>query len=141
MTFPHRIHNFKLHLWITHPDLSTEPRTYPHNLWISLLNWGQNYWFCAMLGRYMSVWLYSLWINLWIRGVKSVDKSVDNFVENLILWITRELSTFCQQRTGGYPHFYPQPRWLDFGLSKADFLAYSHIHRPYYYYYSNRYMV
>ena len=34
-----------------------------------------------------------LWIKLWIRGVKSVDKVVDNSVDNPGLWITRELST------------------------------------------------
>jgi hypothetical protein len=70
-----------------------------------------------------------------------VDKSVDNFVENPSLWITRELSTFYPQGTGGYPHFCPQLRGWGFGLSKADFAVYPHIHRPYYYYYSNKYMV
>ena len=70
-----------------------------------------------------------------------MDKSVDNFVDNASLWITRELSTFYPQEIGGYPHFYPQLRGLELGLGKADFAAYPHIHRPYYYYYSNKYMV
>ena len=82
-----------------------------------------------------------LWINLWITGVETVDKPVGNSVDNSNLWITRELSTFYQQGTGGYPHFCPQLRGLEFSLSKADFAAYPHIHRPYYYYYSNRLMV
>jgi hypothetical protein len=82
-----------------------------------------------------------LWINLWIRGVKPVDKPVDNFVDNSDLWISPELSTICPQETVGYPHFCPQAgRWI-FGLGKVLFGGYPHIHRPYYYYYSNKYMV
>jgi hypothetical protein len=83
----------------------------------------------------------SLWINLWIRGVKAVDNFVDNFVDNSGLWITRNLSTICPQETGGYPHFCPQDaRWF-VGLGKALCGGYPHIHRPYYYYCSNKYMV
>jgi hypothetical protein len=82
-----------------------------------------------------------LWINLWIRGVESVDKPVENSVENSTLWISRDLSTVCPQELATYPQFCPQPRGWVFGLSKADFGGYPHIHRPYYYYYSNKYMV
>jgi hypothetical protein len=49
-----------------------------------------------------------LGITLWITGVKSVDKIVDNFVDNSDLWISRELSTICPQENGTYPHFCPQ---------------------------------
>jgi hypothetical protein len=70
-----------------------------------------------------------------------VDKPVDNFADNPSLWITRELSTSYPQAAGGYPHFCPQLRGKESGLSKADFAAYPHIHRPYCYYYSNKYMV
>src|ERR671912_466203 len=83
----------------------------------------------------------SLWTNLWIRGVKSVDKPVDRIVDNSSLWITRHLSTIHPQEIGGYPHFYPQAGARLFGLGKAIFSSYTHIHRPYYYYCSNRYMV
>jgi hypothetical protein len=79
--------------------------------------------------------------NLWIRGVKPVDKPVDRNVDNSNLWITRELSTGCPQEIAGYPQFCPQARGRLFGLGKAHFPSYTHIHRPYYYYYSNRYMV
>ncbi len=82
-----------------------------------------------------------LWINLWIRGVRSVDKPVENSVDNSNLWITRELSTICPQGPASYPQFCPQPRGRVVGLSMADFASYPHIHRPYYYYYSNRLMV
>jgi hypothetical protein len=86
--------------------------------------------------------MYSgLWITLWIRGVEAVDKPVDNFVDNSGLWITRDLSTICPQENGGYPHFCPQAARRLFGLGKVDFGGYPHIHRPYYYYYSNKYMV
>src|SRR5918993_245049 len=64
--------------------------------------------------------------------------SVDN---SSILWITRHLSTIHPQEIAGYPHFYPQPAVRLFGLGKAVFSSYTHIHRPYYYYCSNRYMV
>ncbi len=70
-----------------------------------------------------------------------MDKSVDNFVDNDSLWITRELSTIYPQGAGGYPHFCPQPTGAEFGLSRVDLASYPHIHRPYYYYYSNKYMV
>ena len=83
----------------------------------------------------------TLWINLWIRGVKPVDNFVDNFVDKSCLWITRDLSTICPQETGGYPHFCPQAALGLFGLGKAHFGGYPHIHRPYYYYYSNKDMV
>src|SRR5215213_8938154 len=79
--------------------------------------------------------------NLWIRGVKSVDKPVDRIVDNFSLWITRYLPTIHPQEIVSYPHFYPQVRGRLFGLGKAFFSSYTHIHRPYYYYYSNRYMV
>jgi hypothetical protein len=82
-----------------------------------------------------------LWINLWIRGVKAVDKLVDRIVDNSVLWITRGLSTICPQEKGGYPHFCPQAQGRFFGLGKVLFGGYPHIHRPYYYYYSNKYMV
>jgi hypothetical protein len=82
-----------------------------------------------------------LWINLWIRGVKSVDKPVENSVENSSLWISGHLSTFCPQEVAAYPQIYPQSRVGVFGLSKAGFAGYPHIHSPYYYYYSNKYMV
>jgi hypothetical protein len=78
-----------------------------------------------------------LWINLWIRGVKSVDKPVDRFVENFGLWITRGLSTIHPQVIASYPQFRPQPRSRSIGLGMAFFAACPHIHRPYYYYYSN----
>jgi hypothetical protein len=68
-----------------------------------------------------------------------VDKPVDRIVDNSILWITRHLSTIYPQEIAGYPHFYPQDRGREFGLGMADFWGYPHIHRPYYYYYSNRY--
>jgi flavodoxin len=79
-----------------------------------------------------------LWINLWIRGVKPVDKSVDKIVDNSSLWITRHLSTICPQENAGYPQFLPQARLAVIGLGKTDFGGYPHIHRPYYYYYSNK---
>jgi hypothetical protein len=84
---------------------------------------------------------YNLWTNLWIRGVKSVDKPVDRIVENLILWITRELSTSYPQGSASYPQICPQPRRQVFGLGKRDSSSYPHIHSPYYYYYSNKYRV
>jgi hypothetical protein len=83
----------------------------------------------------------SLWIKLWVKGVKPVDNYVDNFVDNFGLWITRELSTICPQETGGYPHFCPQVVRGLFGVGKALFAGYPHIHSPYYYYCSNKYMV
>jgi hypothetical protein len=49
-----------------------------------------------------------LWIKLWIRGVKTVDKAVDKIVDNSTLWISRELSTTYPQKIAGYPQFYPQ---------------------------------
>jgi hypothetical protein len=82
-----------------------------------------------------------LWINLWIRGVKSVDKPVENSVENSSLWISGHLSTICPQEVAAYPQIYPQSRVGVFGLSKAGFAGYPHIHSPYYYYCSNKYMV
>src|SRR5215217_7674557 len=83
----------------------------------------------------------SLWIKMWIRGVKPVDKVVDRIVDNSSLWITRHLSTNHPQEISGYPHFCPQVRGRLFSLGKAIFSSYTHIHRPYYYYCSNRYMV
>jgi hypothetical protein len=82
-----------------------------------------------------------LWINLWITGVKSVGKPVDNSVENSVLWINHDLSTFRPQEIATYPQFCPQPGGRVLGLSKANFAGYPHIHSPYYYYYSNKYMV
>jgi hypothetical protein len=38
-----------------------------------------------------------LWINLWITGVKTVDKPVEKIVENCGLWITCHLSTIRPQ--------------------------------------------
>jgi hypothetical protein len=108
--------------------LSTEAVDKCPNLWTS--GWAAS----RSRGR-------GLWINLWITGVKSVDKPVGNSVDNSNLWITRELSTICPQGSASYPQFCPQPRGRAFGLSMADFAAYPHIHRPYYYYYSNKLMV
>ena len=70
-----------------------------------------------------------------------MDKSVDNFVDNSRLWITHELSTFLPQEIGSYPHFRPQPRRCVLGLGKANHEVIHTVHRPYYYYYSNRVMV
>src|ERR687898_138824 len=78
---------------------------------------------------------------LWIRGVESVDKPVDRIVDNSSLWISGELSTIRPQEDAGYPHFYPQLRGRPFALGKANLSSYTHIHRPYYYYCSNRYML
>jgi hypothetical protein len=77
-----------------------------------------------------------LWINLWIKGVKSVDKPVEDFVDNLRLWISHELSTFLPQDKVIYPQFYPQliDPMLGLGKGNRDFVH--SIHRPYYYYYS-----
>jgi hypothetical protein len=94
-----------------------------------------------MLSHYIAVVAYALWINLWIRGVKSVDKPVDNFVDKSSLWITRALSTFLPQEIAGYPQFHPQPCQGVFGVGKADREVIHTVHRPYYYYYSNRLMV
>jgi hypothetical protein len=117
------IHNF----W----QLSTESVDNLGCLWINK----------ASSEAYKNTTRNNLWINLWIRGVKSVDKPVDNFVDNFGLWISPELSTICPQESDGYPHFCPQAaRWL-FGLGKVLCGDYPHIHRPYYYYYSNKYMV
>src|SRR5215216_1583070 len=74
-------------------------------------------------------------------STETVDKSVDRIVDNFSLWITRYLPTIHPQEIVSYPHFYPQVRGRLFGLGKAFFSSYTHIHRPYYYYYSNRYMV
>jgi hypothetical protein len=82
-----------------------------------------------------------LWIKLWIRGVKAVDKVVDDFVDNFFLWISRRLSTIYPQAFWTYPHFCPQARLPVFTLPKPNTGGYPHIHRPYYYYYSNKYMV
>lgn len=104
-------------------ELSTEPVDKCRALWTTggVAGWKRGCW---------------LWINLWIRGVKSVDKPVDNSVENSGLWISRELSTICPQECGGYPQKCPQRRGRVSGLGKAYFAGYPHIHRPYYYYYS-----
>jgi hypothetical protein len=75
-----------------------------------------------------------LWINLWITGVKSVEKPVDKPVDNSGLWITRHLSTICPQAAATYPQFFPQAGMQVFGLGKEDFGGYPHIHSPYYYY-------
>jgi hypothetical protein len=77
-----------------------------------------------------------LWINLWITGVKSVDKLVEDFVDNFELWISHELSTFLPQVKLDYPQFCPQPPLLLFGLGKRDTNSVHTVHRPYYYYYS-----
>jgi hypothetical protein len=122
-------------MWINLPNLSTGPLSYPQNLWISsLMLWTI---FRVPTGSHA----YRLWINLWIRGAKTVDKPVEKSVENSSLWISRDLSTIHPQEHATYPQFRPQPRGRVFGLSMADSAGYPHIHRPYYYYYSNRYMV
>jgi hypothetical protein len=74
-----------------------------------------------------------LWITLWIRGVKAVDKAVDNFVDNSMLWITRRLSTICPQDFETYPHFCPQGDGRVFGVGKPNAKVIHTIHRPYYY--------
>jgi hypothetical protein len=93
--------------------------------------------YLSMINRMLAY----LWITLWIRGVKPVDKSVDNFVDNSILWITFDLSTICPQDFASYPHFCPQGRAWFLGLSKPDPRVIHTVHRPYYYYYSNKYKV
>jgi hypothetical protein len=105
------------------PDPSTVSPSYPQKLWITGPRCGQ-----VCTGGEPE-----LWINLWIRGVKSVDKPVERTVDNYCLWISTELSTICPQDEGTYPHFLPQGRWRVFGLGKEDFGGYPHIHRPYYY--------
>jgi hypothetical protein len=70
---------------------------------------------------------------LFIRGVKSVDKPVDNCVDNSGLWISGDISTIYPRGPGTYPQFCPHPRGGIFGLGKADFAVYPHFHRPYYY--------
>jgi hypothetical protein len=75
-----------------------------------------------------------LWINLWIRGVESVDKTVDKTVDNPRLWITRGLSTICPQENRTYPQILPQAWRRVFGIGKKDLIGYPHIHSPYYYY-------
>jgi hypothetical protein len=77
-----------------------------------------------------------LWINLWIKGVKPVDKPVEDFVDNLRLWISRNLSTFLPQETAVYPQFCPQLSGPVLGLGKGIWDFVHTIHRPYYYYYS-----
>src|SRR5215212_2468821 len=72
---------------------------------------------------------------------RSVDKPVDRIVDNSSLWITRHLSTIHPQEIASYPHFCPQALGRLFGLGKAILSSYTHIHRPYYYCCSNRYMV
>src|SRR5918997_456476 len=80
---------------------------------------------------------------------RPVDKSSETF-HNLVLlstetgdnssklWINRHLSTIHPQEIVGYPRSYPQAGGRLFGLGKANFSSYTHIPRPYYYYYSNR---
>ena len=49
--------------------------------------------------RYKHTIADSLWITLWIRGVKTVDNPVDDFVDSGRLWISRgfihRISTGC----------------------------------------------
>ena len=96
--------------WITRQFLSTATATYPQNLWITSAVCGKQYMKDRIWTGHMTTWRCSLWINLWIRGVKSVDKPVDSFVDNLSLWISQELSTFCPQEFTSYPRFCPQAR-------------------------------
>jgi hypothetical protein len=77
-----------------------------------------------------------LWITLWIKGAKSVDNSVEDFVDNLELWITRDLSTFLPQENAVYPQFCPQPNGSVLGLSRRNQDLIHTVHRAYYYYYS-----
>jgi hypothetical protein len=121
-------------MWIKLAGLSTDQRTYPQVLWINPPS-------CGQFSGWRRVARRGLWINLWIRGVKSVDKPVDNSVENSSLWISRDLSTFHPQESATYPQIRPQPRGRVFGLGKAETCGCPHIHRPYYYYYSNTLMV
>src|SRR3990170_6042228 len=105
------------------PDPSTDSRGYPQKLWIT----------CSRCGQVAGCGVRGLWINLWITGVKSVDKPVEKTVDNFRLWITRHLSTIYPQVRGTYPQFSPQARGRVFGLGKEDFGGYPHFHRPYYY--------
>src|SRR5918995_668521 len=70
--------------------------------------------------------------------IRLSTETVDNSSN---LWISGELSTIRPQEDAGYPHFYPQLRGRPFALGKANLSSYTHIHRPYYYYCSNRYML
>ena len=70
-----------------------------------------------------------------------MDNSVEIFVDNSGLWITRELSTVFPQDSEVYPQFYPQLSCRVLGVAKGNPTGYPHIHKPYYYYYSNRLMV
>ena len=105
-------------------DLSTGSGDKSHLLWIST----------AFSEAHKHIRRIYLWINLWIRGVKAVDNSVDRNVDKSGLWITRDLSTICPQETGGYPQFLPQALRTVLRIDRTDFRGYPHIHRPYYYY-------
>jgi hypothetical protein len=82
-----------------------------------------------------------LWINLWIKGVKSVDKLVDKNVDNFWLWISPDLSTFLPQEFAAYPRFCPQLIRRVSCIGKRICGLIHTIHRPYYYYYSKNLMV
>ena len=63
----------------TAAELSTEIVDNLAHLWISFRMRPQNKHTIAN----------RLWITLWIRGVKTVDNPVDNFVDSGRLWISR----------------------------------------------------
>ena len=84
---------------------------------------------------YIVLFRYGLWINLWIKGVKSVDKPVENFVDNSGLWISRE-DPHSSTGNAIIHNFGPQLDGLVLGLGKGNTEFVHTIHRPYYYYYS-----
>ena len=59
-----------------------------------------------------------LWTNLWIRGVKALDKTWDELLDNSF-WIIRNLSTICPQKTGGFTISIHRQRGRLFGLDKV----------------------
>jgi hypothetical protein len=89
----------------------------------------------------MCIFVCFLWINLWIKRGSSVDKVVETFVDNLGLWISRDLSTGLPQENAIYPQFCAQLLGRLFGLPKGFLRFIPIIHRPYYYYYSKNLMV
>src|SRR5215210_8520516 len=116
ISYPQAVHSFYGFLWATDPTPSAERGTYPQILWISAPNCEQKYQEYRIWCGYIVILRYGLWINLWITGVKSVDKPVEDFVDNLGLWISRELSTFLPQENASCPHFCPQYDGLVYGL-------------------------
>src|SRR5215210_2472757 len=141
ISYPQAVHSFYGFLWATDPTPSAERGTYPQKLWISAPNCGQKYQKYRIWRKCIAILRYMLWINLWITGVKSVDKPVEDYVDNSRLWINCRLSTFLPQEKAGYPQFYPQPRLWVLGLGKGDPDFIHTVHRAYYYYYSKNLMI